>query len=94
MREAFKQIRFKPESARLIETCIGIVEQYQAQNLRLTLRQLYYQLVSRDIIPNVERSYKNLSSLVSNGRLAGLIDDALRVVHADTLSQRFKTRPK
>ncbi|MDD3040415.1 hypothetical protein [Bacteroides sp.] len=40
----------------------------------LTLRQVYYQLVARDVIPNNERSYKNLGNLVSDGRIAGLID--------------------
>ena len=40
----------------------------------LTLRQVYYQLVARAIIANNERSYKNLGSLISDGRLAGLID--------------------
>jgi hypothetical protein len=38
------------------------------------LRQLYYQLVSRNVLPNVGRSYKNLSALISDVRLAGLID--------------------
>ena len=40
----------------------------------LTLRQLYYQLVSRNIIPNQERAYKNLSRLLTRARLAGLVD--------------------
>jgi len=40
----------------------------------LTLRQLYYQLVSRNVIPNTEKSYKNLSTLVSDARLAGKMD--------------------
>jgi hypothetical protein len=38
------------------------------------LRQLYYQLVARDLIPNNQRSYKNLGVIIGNGRLAGLID--------------------
>jgi hypothetical protein len=40
----------------------------------LTLRQVYYQLVSRDLIENSEKSYKHIGNLVNNGRLAGLID--------------------
>jgi hypothetical protein len=35
---------------------------------------LYYQLVTRNIIRNEERAYKNLSNLVSDARLAGRID--------------------
>jgi hypothetical protein len=35
-------------------------DEYQNQGLRLTLRQLYYQLVTRNAITNEEKSYKNL----------------------------------
>jgi hypothetical protein len=35
---------------------------------------LYYQLVARGFIENSDRSYKRLGDLVSNARLAGLID--------------------
>lgn len=50
----------------------------------MTLRQLYYQLVSREIIPNKQKEYANLSSLLTSGRMCGLVDwdaieDRLRV---------------
>lgn len=51
-----------------------ILNEYEKQGYRLTLRQLYYQLVSRDIIANNVREYAKIGSIVSNGRLAGLID--------------------
>lgn len=73
-REKFKEINFRPASLSLIEKCNEIIADYQEQDLRLTLRQLYYQLVSRNVIPNVERSYKNLGSLLNDARLAGLVD--------------------
>lgn len=74
MKESFKEVNFKQESLTRIEACNAIIEDYQGQGLRLTLRQLYYQLVTRNIITNVERSYKNLSSLVTDARMAGLMD--------------------
>lgn len=74
MKEAFRAKRFSASSAERIELCNQIIEEYLAQDLRLTLRQLYYQLVTRNAIRNVEREYKNLSSLVSDARLAGLMD--------------------
>ena len=74
MKEAFKEINFKTESMERIDACNEIIADYQSQRLRLTLRQLYYQLVSKNVIPNVERSYKNLSSLVTDARMAGLMD--------------------
>lgn len=74
MKEQFKTINFRSDSLTLIEHCNSIVDSYLGQGLRLTLRQLYYQLVTKNIIKNEERSYKNLSNLVSDARLAGMID--------------------
>lgn len=71
---AYKEINFRDKSLELIEKVNEIVEDYSEQNYELTLRQLYYQLVARDIIPNNQRSYDNVGVLVNNGRLAGLID--------------------
>jgi hypothetical protein len=72
--EKFMDINFRGKSKELIVHCQVIIASYLKQNLKLTLRQLYYQLVSKNIIENKERSYKNLSSLVSDARLAGLLD--------------------
>jgi hypothetical protein len=58
----------------LINQVNDIIEEYNAAGYSLTLRQVYYQLVARGIIPNNERSYKNVGDLISNGRLAGFID--------------------
>ncbi len=74
MKEQFKDIRFSVKSLGLINTANEIVDEYSAQGFSLTLRQLYYQFVSRDIIENTERSYKNLGATINDGRLAGLID--------------------
>jgi hypothetical protein len=74
VKEKFKAVNFRAESLALIEMCNGIIEEYQGQGLRLTLRQLYYQLVSRNVVRNLEKSYRMLSHLVSEARLAGLMD--------------------
>lgn len=66
--------KFKEQSLRLIEQANQICEEYDKQGYVLTLRQLYYQFVSRDILPNTLASYKNLGSVINDGRLAGLID--------------------
>lgn len=70
----YKDIRFHGKSLETIERVNAIVAEYEAQGYELTLRQVYYQLVARGFIPNNERSYKNLGSLINDGRLAGLID--------------------
>ena len=51
-----------------------IIEEYQDQGYTLTLRQLYYQLVSRDVIPNKQNEYAKLSTLLKEGRMAGIVD--------------------
>jgi len=70
----YQEKRFSESSRSLIATCNAIIAQYQAQGFVLTLRQLYYQLVSRDIIPNKQQEYKRVGSIVNDARLAGMID--------------------
>lgn len=68
----FKEIRFKQESLDKIEKINEIIERYQAQGLKLTLRQLYYAGMPA-LWPNSERSYKNLGNLMV---LARAVEDA------------------
>lgn len=51
-----------------------IIAEYQAQGFQLTLRQLYYQFVARDLIANTMKEYNVLGSTINDGRLCGLID--------------------
>jgi len=74
MKHEFTPHNFSAAAMGTIDRCNGILDEYRAQGFRLSLRQLYYQLVARAIIPNNVNSYKNLGNLVSNARQAGLID--------------------
>lgn len=74
MKICYQDHRFSDENLRLVELSEGIVIEYLEQGFDLTLRQLYYQMVSRDYIPNTQKSYSRLGDLISNARLAGLID--------------------
>lgn len=74
MKEQFITKRFGGEALKLIDIINAILEDYQSQGYDLSLRQVFYQLVSKAIIENTERSYKNVGNLVSDARLAGLID--------------------
>jgi hypothetical protein len=51
-----------------------ICEEYARQGYDLTLRQLYYQFVARDYLPNNMRSYKMLGNTIDRARRAGLMD--------------------
>jgi hypothetical protein len=65
--------RLGEDAQQIVGTCNHIITEYEAQGLDLTLRQLYYQFVARGLLPNSDKSYKRLGSIVSDGRLAGLI---------------------
>jgi hypothetical protein len=74
MKEIFRNHRFSPDALKLLREIVSVVLRYQAMGLRLTLRQLYYQLVTKNLIRNEERQYKRLSGLLSDARLMGLVD--------------------
>jgi len=74
MKKKFRQVNFREDSLGKIHQMVSIVEEYQGQGLRLTARQLYYQFVSRDLIPNVPSEYKKLTALLTDARYAGLVD--------------------
>lgn len=66
--------RFSEQSKATIEVANRIIADYAAQGFILTLRQLYYQFVSRGLIENKQTEYKRLGSILNDARLAGLID--------------------
>lgn len=71
---AYENWNPKGSTLALVEVANAICEQYAAQGYDLTLRQLFYQFVSRDYLPNTQRSYKTLGTLVDRARRAGLMD--------------------
>lgn len=81
MKRAFKnffygngELRLSKSNRARLGQIAKVLEEYVADGFTLTLRQLYYQLVSRDIIPNNPREYKKLSVLLTKARLGGVID--------------------
>ncbi len=68
------QHNFTAATRATIAEATKIIELYAAQGFKLTLRQLYYQFVSRDLIPNTLRSYKRIGKIVTDARNDGLLD--------------------
>jgi len=66
--------RRRGRSLEIIDLANEICATYAAQGYNLTLRQLYYQFISRDFFPNSEKSYNSLGSIISDARLEGLVD--------------------
>lgn len=74
MKEQFRDINFSEKRSYLLNKSIQVINQYDRLKIKLTLRQLYYQLVSKDFIPNKVSEYQKLSKLISDARYAGHID--------------------
>ena len=73
-RICYENKKFQGKSLDIIRQANSIIKGYAAQGFDLTLRQLYYQFVARDVIPNNLKEYKRLSTIVNDARYAGLID--------------------
>ncbi len=58
----------------LLDKMIPIIESYEDKGYRLTVRQLYYQLVARIVIANALSSYQRVSKVTTLGRMQGFID--------------------
>ena len=70
----YKEHRFNRQTAKLLASLVSVVGEYENQGYRMTLRQLYYQLVSRNIIPNQKNAYARLGRILKEARLAGIVD--------------------
>ena len=100
MKIEFVPKTFRAETLRIINIANEIIEEWRGQGYDLTLRQLYYQFVARVEIENTEKQYKRLGTIVSDGRLAGLIDwdaitDRTRTIcsssHYDSIHEVLET---
>lgn len=74
MRQLFEYHSFSPASLVTIDAIETIVDEYQQDHMRLTVRQLFYQLVTHNAIANTQRDYKRIVSLTANARLSGILD--------------------
>ena len=74
MRLKTENYKFNGDNPKLIQQCDEILTDLNNQGYSLTLRSLYYQLVSRNIIKNSQKEYQRLSKLITKARRAGLID--------------------
>ncbi len=73
-RICYQSFNFRPATLRVIEQANTIIDDYARMGFDLTLRQLFYQFVSRDLLMNTKRNYKKLGSIINDARMAGQID--------------------
>lgn len=74
MKELFEEVNLRAHGRMLLDKSNKIIREYSNAGYTLTLRQLYYQLVSRDIIPNQVKEYSRLGRILVKGRMGGLVD--------------------
>lgn len=65
---------FRGDALQIIDDANRIISAYAADGYDLTLRQLYYQFVTENLIANKQSEYKRLGSVINDARLAGKID--------------------
>jgi len=68
-----KPRKFYGRGEELIKISNEVLSDFYTRGFTTTVRSLFYQLVSRNVIANTEREYKNLGALVKNARLNGRI---------------------
>lgn len=95
MKIKYIDVGFIKTTWELLNKINDIIENFSNQGYTLTLRQLYYQLVAMDVIPNKVSEYGKISRILNKARLGGIVDwdaieDRLRVPYlpysADSLS--------
>lgn len=74
MKQCYLPKTFSDAHEAIIEQANEIIDEYAAEGYSLTLRQLYYQFVARDLLPNTVQNYKRLGTIIADARNAGLVD--------------------
>lgn len=72
--------------ADILSHALNIMNEFEADGMKLTLRQMYYQFVGRGICPNGQAHYKRIGDVLTDARYAGEypiegLEDRGREVH-------------
>lgn len=73
-KELFVEKLFSAAHKQMIKQANAIIDQYQAAGYTLTLRQIHYQFVARDLYENTQNNYKRLGNVLDAARKAGRVD--------------------
>lgn len=74
MKVCYQVKNLSPAAMEVVDRANAICAEYAAQGYTLTLRQLYYQFVSKALIPNRSQSYDRLGRIITDARVGGLLD--------------------
>jgi hypothetical protein len=65
---------WEKDQKQLLSSMKSIANSFMSKGIKLTNRQLYYQLVATGIIPNADAIYKRICTFLTDARYAGFID--------------------
>jgi len=85
-KQQYIQKRIRPAGLEMIRKIDEISSEYVERGYKLTVRQAYYQMVSRGLLENCEKSYDLMIRLINDGRFCGLLnwsifEDRIREAH-------------
>lgn len=69
----YAEFSFGEDRLVMIRRLADLSDQYEKKGYPLTVRQAYYQFVSRNWIENSKGAYNQIGNAISDGRMAGLI---------------------
>lgn len=70
----FRKAKLDDKNLIRLDRVNQIIEMYREMGYTLTLRQLYYRLVTENVIANSTKEYARLIHLLTEGRMGGLVD--------------------
>jgi hypothetical protein len=96
MKELFVEKKFGERALKMIDIANSIIDEYVHLGYDLSVRQLYYQFVARNVLKNTPENYQALQTIINEGRLAGMIrwdviKDRGRVTHTLPTFKDLKT---
>ena len=74
MKIQYEVLTLRKKTIELLKHIAEICDEYQAKGLLISVRQCYYQCVSRGLCDNSQDEYNKIADVIMKGRLAGLLD--------------------
>lgn len=95
MKEHYQDFPLRKSSLAMIDIVNSVISELASKGFKMTIRQLYYQMVVRGKIENSQKSYDNVVALLTKARLAGLVDwDAIVDRTRDVIRQSSWSNPQ
>ena len=67
-------IKINKKNRKLLDNMINIIEDYEKIKYKITVRQVFYQMVARNFLGNTKNNYYAVGKLLRDGRMSGEIN--------------------